>query len=153
VNADELDDGRMNVLTTGVVRFRLIKTHDHHPYLSGDIETWEDEMGDVKALSKLTKEAHKGYINYVTDLTELMDEEDRPGQIIAPMDPQLLSYTIAANIQIPNEDKQRLLELDSVEERLVRELQLLESERAFLGRVKLMRESFARRDFDKFSNN
>jgi hypothetical protein len=69
------------------------------------------------------------------------------------MDPQLLSYTIAANIQIPNEDKQRLLELDSVEERLARELQMLDSERAFLGRVRLMRETFARRDFDKFSHN
>jgi Lon protease-like protein len=153
VDADEMDDGKMNILSTGVVRFRLLKTHDHHPYLSGEVETWEDEMGDIKALGKLTKEAHKSYINYVADLTELMDDGDRPGQIVAPMDPQLLSYTIAANIQIPNEDKQRLLELDSVEERLARELQMLDSERAFLGRVRLMRETFARRDFDKFSHN
>ncbi len=153
INADEFDDGRLNILTTGVVRFRLLKKYDNHPYMSGDIETSEDEMGDIKALTKLTKEAHKSYINYVADLTELMDEEDRPGQIVAPMDPQLLSYTIAANLQVPNEDKQRLLEIESVEERLDRELQLLESERSFLGRVKMMRESFARRDFDKFSNN
>lgn len=153
VNVDELDDGRMNMLTMGVVRFRLLKTYNHHPYLSGDIESWPDEMGDPKTLAKLTREAHKAYINYVTDLSELMDEEDRPGQIVAPMDPQVLSYTIAANLQVQSEDKQRLLEIDTVEERLESELKLLEAERAFLGRVKLMRETFARKDFTKFSNN
>lgn len=153
VNVDELDDGRMNMLTMGVVRFRLLKTHTHHPYLSGDIESWEDEMGDLKLLAKLTKDAHKAYINYVAELAELMDEEDRPGQIVAPMDPQVLSYTIASNLQIPNPDKQRLLELETVQERLARELDLMESERGFLQRVKLMRESFARGDTDKFSKN
>lgn len=153
VNVDELDDGRMDMLTMGVVRFRLLKTHNHHPYMSGDIEAWQDEMGDTKRLPMLTKEAHKAYINYVADLSELMDAEDRPGQIVAPMDPQVLSYTIAANLQVPNEDKQQLLELDTVEERLVRELEVLDSERQFLARVRLMRETFARKDFDKFSNN
>ncbi len=153
VNVDELDDGRMNMLTMGVVRFRLLKSYDHHPYMSGDIEAWEDEMGDAKALPKLTKAAHSAYINYVAELAELMDEQDRPGQIVAPMDPQVLSYTIAANLQVPNEDKQKLLEIETVEGRLARELELLESEHGFLQRVKLMRETFARKDFDKFSNN
>lgn len=153
VSVDELDDGRMNMLTMGMVRFRLLKTHDNRPYLSGDIESWEDEMGDLRVLDKLTKQAHKAYINYVAELAELMDEHDRPGQIVAPLDPQVLSYTIAANLQIPNQDKQRLLELETVEERIARELELLESERGFLQRVKLMRENFGRRDFDKFSNN
>lgn len=153
VSVDEMDDGRMNMLTMGVVRFRLLKTHNHHPYLSGDIESWQDEMGESRAVAKLTKEAHKAYISYVADLSELMDEEDRPGQIVAPMDPQVLSYTIAANLQVQSEDKQRLLEIDTVQERLETELKMLEAERAFLGRVKLMRETFARKDFDKFSNN
>lgn len=153
VNADELEDGRINILTMGVVRFRLLTTHDRHPYLSGDIEPWEDEMGDLKNLNKLTKDAHRSYINYVAELSELMDEDERPAQIVAPMDPQVLSFTIAANLQVPNEDKQKLLELETVEERLARELELLESEQSFLQRVKLMRETFARKDFDKFSNN
>jgi uncharacterized protein len=153
ISADELEDGRMNILTMGMVRFRLLKTHDTHPYLSGDIEIWQDEMGDTRALPRLTKLAHRAYINYVVELSELMDEEDRPGQIVAPQDPQILSYTIASNLQIPNEDKQRLLEIETVEERLGRELDLLESESAFLQRVKMMRESFDRDDLDSFSMN
>jgi Lon protease-like protein len=153
VNVEELDDGRMNMLTMGVVRFRLLKSYERHPYLSGDIEAWQDEMGDTKTLPKLAQQAHKAYINYVAELAELMDEEDRPGQIVAPMDPQVLSYTIAANLQIPNEDKQRLLEIETVQGRLKRELDLLDSERGFLQRVKLMRETFARGENDKFSKN
>jgi Lon protease-like protein len=153
VNVDELEDGRMNLLTMGVVRFRLLKTHTHHPYISGDIETWQDEMGDLRGLPKLTKIVHRAYINYVAELADLMDERDRPTQIVAPLDPQVLSYTVAANLQVPNEDKQQLLEIETVEERLARELDLLELERAFLGRVKLMRETFARQDIERFSNN
>jgi len=153
ISADESDDGRMNMLTMGMVRFRLLKSHDHHSYMSGDIETWEDEMGDTHILPKLTKIAHRAYIHYVAELAELMDERDRPNQIVAPQDPQILSYTIASNLQIPNEDKQQLLEIESVEERLTRELELLESEQGFLQRVKLMRESFARGDVDTFSRN
>lgn len=153
VSVDELDDGRMNLLTMGVVRFRLLKSYNHHPYMSGDIEKWQDEMGDLRVLPKLTKAVHRAYINYIADLNELMDEADRLSQILAPMDPQVLSYTIASNIQVPNQDRQRLLEMETVAERLAREYELLQAERAFLGRVKLMRESFARQDFDTFSNN
>ncbi|HZQ10350.1 MAG TPA: LON peptidase substrate-binding domain-containing protein [Anaerolineae bacterium] len=153
VNVDELEDGRMNMMAMGVVRFRLLQSRNEHSYLSGDVERWEDEMGDLKALPKLTKEAHKAYIHYVAQLAELLDEENRPSQIVAPNDPQVLSYTIAANLQVPNEDKQMLLEIESVEERLVRELALLESERSFLQRVKIMRETFARGDSPTFSKN
>lgn len=153
VSVDELDDGRMNMLAMGVVRFRLLKPHHSHPYLSGDIEPWQDEMGDLKALPKLTKAAHKQYINYVAELSELMDSEERSSQIVAPMDPQVLSYTIAANLQIPNDDKQALLEIETVQERLERELDILEAEQSFLQRVKLMRETFSRGDVGTFSKN
>lgn len=153
INADELDDGRMDMLTMGMVRFRLLKTYDAHPYLSGDIELWQDEMGDTRRLPRLAQLAQHAYINYVAQLAELMDEDDPPAQIVAPQDPQVLSYTIAAYLQIPNPDKQKLLEIETVQERLERELETLETERGFLQRVKLMRESFTRNDIDTFSMN
>ena len=153
INANELDDGRMDMLTMGMVRFRLLKTYDTHPYSSGDIELWEDEMGDTRRLPRLAQTAQHAYINYVSQLAELMDEDDSPAQIVAPQDPQVLSYTIAANLQIPNHDKQKLLEIETVQERLERELEILEAERGFLQRVKLMRESFTRNDIDTFSMN
>lgn len=153
VNADERDDGRIDILTMGMVRFRLLKTNNAHPYLTGDIETWQDEMGDTRHLPRLAQSAQHAYINYVAQLAELMDEDELPSQILAPQDPQVLSYTIASNLQIPNDEKQKLLQVETVQERLERELQILENERSFLQRVKLMRESFTRNDLDTFSMN
>jgi Lon protease-like protein len=153
ITVEELEDGCLDILAMGVARFRVLETRDDHPYMSGDIEILHDEMGDLARLPRLTQAAHRAYINYVAELSELMDEEERPAQIIAPNDPQVLSYTIASNLQISNSDQQALLEIETVQARLERELDLLESERGFLRRVKLMRETFARRDFDLFSNN
>lgn len=153
LSVDELDDGRMNIMTMGVVRFRLLYSSTEHPYLSGDIEAWEDEMGELKDLTKLTQAAHKAYIKYATELAELLEEAERPDAITAPMDPQVLSYTIAANLQVPNEDKQTLLELETVQERLTRELDMLESERNYLQRVKALRSNFARGESSTFSQN
>ena len=47
LKSDKLPDGQMNLVTMGVVRFRILQTHDIHPYLSGDIERWEEDMGEV----------------------------------------------------------------------------------------------------------
>jgi Lon protease-like protein len=153
ISVDELEDGRMNMMSMGMVRFRLLHSSNDHPYLSGDIETWEDEMGELKDLPKLTKAAHKAYVQYVTELAQLLDEQDRPDQISAPMDPQVLSYTIAANLQVPDEEKQNLLEIETVQERLARELEMLESERTYLQRVKMLRQNFPRGESSTFSKN
>ncbi len=152
VDAQRLDDGRMNLVAMGVVRFRLLRTRQTHAYLSGDIEPWEDEMGDTAALSGVTRAAHKAYVAYVSELSELAGS-DSSEQIVAPFDPQVLSYTIAANLQIENQVKQELLELETVHARLERELELIEGEREFLRRVKLMRAQLPRTDESIFSKN
>jgi Lon protease-like protein len=146
-------DGRMNLVTMGVVRFRILQTHDNHPYLSGDIERWEDEMGDTSALPRVTHVAHQIFIEYMADLMELTKAESGSKQLVAPLDPQVLSYTIAANLQISNEEKQTLLEMDTVEARLRHEITLLEREREFLRRVMVLREYLPKNDTETFSKN
>lgn len=146
-------DGRMHLVTMGVVRFRILQTHDDHPYLSGDIERWEDEMGDTSALPRATRVAHQIFIEYMADLMELAKGESNTNQLVAPFDPQVLSYTIAANLQISNEEKQTLLEMDTVEARLRHEITLLEREREFLRRMKVLREYLPKSDSETFSKN
>jgi Lon protease-like protein len=153
VNTQPLDDGRFNLLTLGVVRFRVLHTHSDQSYLTGDIRRWADEMGETSTLPKLTRAAHKAFVEYVAALGELADEAEGTGQVKAPFDPQVLSYTIGANLQISNEEKQALLEAETVQARLQQELVLLEREREFLRRVKLMREQLPRYDDGVFSKN
>ena len=153
LDAKRLTDGKLNLVTMGVVRIRILQTANDHPYLSGEIERWEDDMGDVRALPGVTRVAHQIFKEYVRDLVELSGAEIDANKQIAPDDPQILSYSIAVNLQIPNEDKQALLEMDTVEARLRYEITLLEREREFLKRVKSTRELMPKDDESTFSKN
>jgi Lon protease-like protein len=153
LDVKRLQDGRMNLVTMGVVRFRLIQTHSEHPYLSGDVERWEDDMGDLAALPRATHVAHQLFIEYMADLLELANSEPAAKQLVAPLDPQVLSYTIATNLQISNEEKQTLLEMDTVEARLRHQITILEREREFLRRVKVLREFLPKNEKETFSKN
>ncbi len=153
LEAKRLPDGQLNLVTMGVVRFRILQSYTDHPYLSGDIERWEDDMGDLKALPRVTRVAHQIYKEYVTDLMELSGAEPSSGQKLAPDDPQILSYAIAVNLQVSNEEKQTLLEMDSVEARLRHEVTLLERERAYIKRLKSTRELMPKDDESTFSKN
>lgn len=153
LEAKRTPDGRLNLVTMGVVRFRILQTYTEHPYLSGDVERWEDDMGDVKLLPRVTRVAHQIYKEYVSDLMELSGTESSASQKIAPDDPQILSYAIAVNLQVSNEEKQALLEMDSVEARLRHEVTLLEREREYIKRIKSTRDLLPKDDEDTFSKN
>jgi Lon protease-like protein len=153
LDVKKLPDGRMNLVTMGVVRFRILQTNAGHPYLSGDVERWEDEMGDLTALPRVTHVAHQLFIEYMADLMELANADPGSKQLVAPLDPQVLSYTISTNLQISNEEKQALLEMDSVVARLRHQITLLEREREFLRRVKVLREYLPKGEKASFSKN
>lgn len=153
LDVKKLPDGRMNLVTMGVVRFRILQTNNEHSYLRGQVERWEDEMGDLKALARVTHVAHQLFIEYTADLMELANADTSTKQLVAPLDPQVLSYTIAANLQISNEEKQTLLEMDTVEERLRHQITLLEREREFLRRVKVLRDYLPKSEKETFSKN
>jgi Lon protease-like protein len=153
VDVRKLPDGRMNLITMGVVRFRIIQTHSEHAYMSGDVERWEDEMGDLKALPRVTRVAHQLFVEYMADLLELANSEIGSKQLVAPLDPQVLSYTIASSLQISNEEKQALLEMDTVEARLRQQITFLEREREILRRVKALREFLPKNEKETFSKN
>ena len=153
LDVKKFPDGRMNLLTMGVVRFRILQTNTDRSFLRGDVERWEDEMGDTNELPRVTHVAHQLFIEYMADLMELANAEPSSKQLVAPLDPQVLSYTIATNVQISNEEKQGLLEMDTVEARLRHEITLLEREREFLRRIKVLREYLPKSEKETFSKN
>lgn len=153
LDVKKLPDGRMNLVTMGVVRFRILQTSKEHDYLSAEVERWEDDLGDAGLLPRVTHVAHQLFIEYMADLIELANAESPSKQLVAPLDPQVLSYTIATNLQIPNEEKQNLLEMDSIEKRLRQEVTLLEREREFLRRLKVLREYLPKGEKETFSKN
>ncbi len=153
LDAKKTPEGPINLLAMGVVRFRILQTHTEHPYLSGDVERWEDDMGEPKQLPRVTRVAQQIYKEYLADLRGLAGAEVKQAEEALPDDPQILSYVIAVGLQIPNEEKQLLLEMETVEARLRHEITLLEREREYFKRLKATRDFLPKNDEGSFSKN
>lgn len=118
--SETLEDGRSNVLTVGIIRYRIIGYIDNEsPYITADVEFFEDaeavedETGelaeDVFALFKrVAKAAHK--------------LSGRGGAFpeIPKAEPEQLSFLVAAAFNLPITDKYELLEMESTSQRLKR---------------------------------
>ena len=70
---------------------------------------------------------------YATQLRGIAQED--PVDIGLPSDPELLSYLVAAALQVETAQRQRLLEIDGTAERLAACLRLLRREAALLDRM------------------
>ena len=131
-----LSDGRINILTAGDRRFRIIEYADpEQPYLVGSVEYWDDEPLEAPGLSKLVDDVRRNFVDYLTLIMSLSNQSLPVSQFQLPTGPSMLSYHVAANLQIDMNDKQDLLEEPSAIARLQRELTLLRREGGFLQRL------------------
>jgi Lon protease-like protein len=138
---EALDDGRYNLVVAGASRFRVESLALDRAYLVGSIRYLEDTRGDEAAIPKLAHRASRAFEEYMTALRNLADEpgeDDQPEPL--PDDPELLSYLIAASLNVEVNRRQELLEEDSVSGRLRKCLQVLRRESVFLTQM------LARRD-------
>jgi Lon protease-like protein len=120
VEAQPLEDGRSNILTVGVVRYRLESYADAgEPYLVGRVEFFEDEDKDSELLARRAREVTELFKRIGSAVRALND--DRAALPDLPeTDPERLSFLVAAAMEIDDETKQGLLELRSSAERLAR---------------------------------
>jgi Lon protease-like protein len=135
-NWEWLPDGRMNILTVGERRFRIIEYADEElPYLVGSVEYWDDQPVDYPDLPALIDDVSHSFIDYLTLIMSLADQPLPVSQLQSPADPATLSHHVASNLQIDMNEKQELLEEPSAIARLQRELTLLRREGSFLQRL------------------
>jgi uncharacterized protein len=133
VRIDRLDDGRMNLLVMGASRFTVVRTADDRPYLRGEIRIIPESGDDLDATARLTEVTAVSFRQYSNLLRELVGRQ--PDEAEPPMEPELLSYLIAAalNLQVP--EKQTLLAEARTDSRLLLELRLLRKEIALLKQM------------------
>lgn len=135
-NWEWLPDGRMNILTVGERRFRIVEYADEElPYLVGSIEYWDDQPVDYPDQPGLIDDVSHSFIDYLTLIMTLADQPLPVSQLQLPADPATLSHHVASNLQIDMNEKQELLEEPSAIARLQRELTLLRREGSFLQRL------------------
>jgi Lon protease-like protein len=125
VEAQLLPDGRANILTVGLIRYRLVEyVEAGEPYLVGRVEFFEDEREDEELLRERARRVAELFTRIARAVRNLND--DRAGLPELPdAEPERLSFLVAAAMELDAEAKQGLLELRSGAERLERISNLL----------------------------
>ena len=149
VQAARSEDGQLFIVTEGRERFRIVERFYDRSYLHGTVEFLDEALGLTENAAPLGEEARDLALQYIGILLKLGDEEEDGVQITLPRDPLDLSYKIVHLLQVPDAERQQLLEADSAEERLRLEVQILRREVMILERM----ASISTQDDSFFSPN
>lgn len=134
-----LEDDRMNVLTMGQQRFRVLEAVREKPYLVGLVEWIEDEA-PVRDLKPLASQVEELLRDVVRLSSKLMDQPiDLPENV--PSLPTELSYWVASNLYGVAVEQQALLEIQDTAMRLEREAEILTSTRSNLAARTMLKET------------
>jgi ATP-dependent Lon protease len=115
-----LPDGRSNILTLGVIRFRIESyVESGEPYLVAKMTYFEDDDEDDTMLAGPTREVAETFTRIAQAVRTINDERSSLPDI-TNTEPQKLSFLVAAAMELDAEVKQELLELRSTYERLER---------------------------------
>lgn len=131
-------DGQYMLQTVGLRRFRILREIEGEPYAQAEIEILDEADLESEIDTALLERAKAGILEYVASLATLTRMRiDMPEQGLSAID---WSFLMAAALQISNEDKQAVLEIDDLEARLEKLVELIDAEneevRAFLTRTR-----------------
>ena len=105
---ERLEDGRLNILTTGTRPFRVIEEVHHLPYPAGAVEFLDDAEEDDD--DRARDAAHEVYARLVEEATDKILEGEALDALSA--------YDMAATVDFGLDAKQGLLDLRSENARL-----------------------------------
>jgi Lon protease-like protein len=132
----EQDDGRYHLVTVGTQRFRLASLDDSRPYLQGEVDLLEEEVGDEAAAGLAAQAVQRGFRGYVEALASRESVEVSVPEL--PDEPLLLSYLVAASMILDLSVRQDLLAEPDAERRLGAERALLARETTMLRSLTAM---------------
>ena len=145
----KLPDGTVKVLVEGKSRGRMVALHDRGDHFEADIEAVDEgssEETDVGTLARAVVEQFEGYVK----LNRKIPPES-VSSIAEITEPGRLADAVAAQLSVKISDKQALLEIQDVGERLERvfalmegEIGMLQMERKIKNRVKRQMEKTQR---------
>jgi len=132
----EQEDGRYLLVTVGTQRFRLASLDHSRPYLQGEVDLLEEEVGDEAAAGLAVHAVQRGFHGYVEALASRESVEVSVPEL--PDEPLLLSYLVAASMILDLSVRQDLLAEPDAERRLGAERALLARETTMLRSLTAM---------------
>jgi ATP-dependent Lon protease len=140
VHHQRLPDDRIEMLTLGQQRFRVLEYVREKPYCVGLVEWIEDQAPakDLRPLSTEVEQLLRDVVRLSAKLTEQNIElpEDLPDL------PTELSYWVASNLYGVAAEQQLLLEMQDTATRLEREAEILTSTRNHLAARSVLKDTF-----------
>ena len=125
VQSERLQEGRMNILTTGESRFELVEITQRVPHLVAQVKYLTEDPGEDP--SAMMPEVSEEYAAFLRSLTALSG--GWTAQVEVPEDPVRLSFAVCASlatsIELPRDTRQELLEMSNAQQRLEKLLPLL----------------------------
>lgn len=118
IHQESHEDGRLDIRVIGERRFRIRKFDYSKPYLTGLVESLEEEEIQNKERSDaLVMRAHETFKQLVE---VIFAHTDMHVKILFPQNAMALSFVIANFLPIDNLQKQHLLEMTNTSDRLAR---------------------------------
>ncbi|HEV8303797.1 MAG TPA: LON peptidase substrate-binding domain-containing protein [Gemmatimonadales bacterium] len=119
LNTQALPDGRSDILTTGEERFVLLDwIATDRPYRVARVEEFADDPGEAPEAEDLATDVRRDFLRVIEAL------EDDPPEL--PVDPEALSFRVAAALDLEAQGKLALLAIRSTTVRLRRLAALLQ---------------------------
>ena len=145
----KLPDGTVKVLVEGECRGKVIDFITKDKYLAASVEKAITKVGNIRELEILSRSLLSQFDQYIKLHKKI------PPEILASLsnidDPARLIDTISANLALKVEEKQELLELENLQDRLERlmvlletEIDLIQVEKRIRGRIKRQMEKSQR---------
>lgn len=114
-----LNEGKMNVISTGVVRYRVLGFQQTEPFLIAKVEPFADDLEPGADLNRIFEEM-SGMCKEFLEAAQTLDEAGGVAGQDLPEDPEAFSLLISSALPIDNDAKQTLLEVTSTRSRLSR---------------------------------
>jgi Lon protease-like protein len=113
--ADRLEDGRYDIVTTGSRRFRVLGIDASAPLILGEVEFLEDQSdpGDALLAMSVTSRFRAYRVALSGQVTADVDDDEG-----LPDDPTVLGYLVTAAMVLPAAERQQLLAASTTADRL-----------------------------------
>jgi Lon protease-like protein len=123
VHVQNLPQGRMNIVAMGAQRFRILSLERQaYPYLMGFVEDYPMSNPDPQEATFQGQGLREQVIRFAQILIDAGGGQIDINQL--PVDSQALAYVASAMLQIPADQKQKLLSMSRADE-LIHRLQAL----------------------------
>jgi len=140
-HVEKLEDGRMDIVTTGTDRFRVLQLLRQKPYLIGRVERFPFESADSPSVKELAPQVATLLAQYLRLAGEVMGQIIQVGTM--PRDASGLACTIATSLQVSSREKQKLLSIRTLPRLLWAESLIMGREVSLLRRLRQIQQSNA----------